>query len=332
MSERRTEAVRFLGKGGSEVISLGETSVRDPGHGEVVVEVVAAGVNRADVLQRRGLYPAPPGSPADVPGLELAGRVVERGAGAKAFELGAPVMAIVGGGAMARQITLHERELLHVPHGVDLVTAAGIPEAFLTAWDALLAVGLTAGESVLVHAAASGVGTAATQLVGVFGGRPLATTRSAHKLTRVLEHGVAPADALVVEEGRFAARVLELTDGGAQVILDCVGGAYLEENLRALAPRGRMILIGTLGGGSAPLPIGSFLGKRARLFGSVMRSRPLEEKMALAQRANRELVPLFCAPAKLRPVIDRVLPMSECAVAHAALEANETIGKIVLVW
>lgn len=332
MSERRTEAVRFVGKGGCEVISLGETSVRPPGYGEVVVEVVAAGLNRADVLQRRGLYPAPPGSPAEVPGLELAGRVVERGPAATAFALGAPVMAIVGGGAMARQVTLHERELLRVPEEIDLVTAAGIPEVFLTAWDALLTAGLTAGESVLVHAAGSGVGTAATQLVRAFGGRPLATTRSAAKLGRILEHGVDAADALVVEDGRFSARVLEQTGRGVDVILDCVGGAYLEENLRALAPRGRMVMIGTLGGGAASLPIGSFLSKRATLFGSVMRSRPLEEKMALAQRANRELVPMFGAPARLRPVIDRVLKMSECARAHEALEANETVGKIVLAW
>lgn len=332
MSERRTEAVRFLGKGGSEVIALGETSVRAPGHGEVVVEVVAAGLNRADLLQRRGLYPAPPGAPADVPGLELAGRVVERGPGAEAYALGAPVMAIVGGGAMARQVTLHERELLHVPEGIELVVAAGIPEVFLTAWDALLAAGLTAGETVLVHAAGSGVGTAATQLVRAFGGRPLATTRSAHKLARILEHGVAADDALVVDDGRFAARVLERTGGGAAVILDCVGGSYLEENVRALAPRGRMVMIGTLGGGAAALPIGVFLSKRARLVGSVMRSRPLEEKMALAQRANRQLVPMFGAPAKLRPVIDRVMKMSECAAAHEVLESNETVGKIVLAW
>jgi putative PIG3 family NAD(P)H quinone oxidoreductase len=332
MSERRTEAICFLGKGGSEVIALGETSVRSPGHGEVVVEVVAAGLNRADLLQRRGLYPAPPGAPADVPGLELSGRVVERGPAASAFAVGAPVMAIVGGGAMARQVTLHERELLLVPEGLELVTAAGIPEVFLTAWDALLAAGLTAGETVLVHAAGSGVGTAATQLVRAFGGRPLATTRSARKLERILEHGVAAGDALVVSDGRFATGVLERTSGGADVILDCVGGAYLEENLRALAPRGRMVMIGTLGGGAAPLPIGIFLSKRAKLVGSVMRSRPLEEKMALAQRANRELVPMFRSPARLVPVIDRVMKMSECAAAHEALEANETVGKIVLAW
>lgn len=329
-----TRAVRFRGAGGPEVIELGETSVRAPGHGEVTVEVVAAGLNRADLLQRRGVYPAPPGSPPDVPGLELAGRVVARGPDAAAFDLGAPVMAIVGGGAMAGRVTLHERELLAVPAGIDLVAAAAIPEVFLTAWDALSRAELRGGETVLIHAAASGVGTAAIQLARALGARPLATTRSAAKVERVVEQGIAGEDVIVAGDGKFSAAVLARAPRGADVILDCVGGAYLEENLRSLAPGGRMVMIGTMGGGAGQLPIGLLLSKRATVIGSVMRSRPLEEKIALAQRASRQLLPLFGSGGAggLRPVVDRVMPMAECAAAHQVMEANETVGKIVLAW
>lgn len=337
----RTPAIRFRGAGGPEVIELGEAEVRPPGHGEVTVEVVAAGLNRADLLQRRGLYPAPAGSPPDVPGLELSGRVVARGPSATLFAEGAPVMAIVGGGAMVGRLTLHERELLPVPDGLDLVAAAAIPEVFLTAWDALAQARLRAGETVLIHAAASGVGTAAIQLARAMGARPLATTRSAAKVARVVEQGIAAEDVLVTLDGKFAAPALARAGRGADVVLDCVGGAYLEENLRAMAPGGRMVMIGTMGGGAGPLPIALLLGKRATVIGSVMRSRPLEEKIALAQRAGRQLVPLFTAPMGgsggggrplLAPVVDRVMPMAECAAAHRAMEANETVGKIVLSW
>jgi NADPH:quinone reductase len=328
----RKPAIRFRGAGGVEVIEISDAEVRSPGVGEVTVEVVAAGLNRADLLQRRGLYPAPPGAPSEVPGLEFSGRIVAHGPGANAYPLGAAVMAIVSGGAMAGQVTLHERELLAVPDGIDLVAAAAIPEVFLTAWDALSRVGLRAGESVLIHAAASGVGTAAIQLARIWGARAIATTRSAAKIARVVEHGIAKDDVLVVDDSRFATRVAERTGIGVDVILDCVGGGYLEENLRALAPGGRMIMIGTLGGALGSLPIGMLLGKRATIVGTVMRSRPLEEKMSLAQRASREILPLFSRPNGLRPVLDRVMPMRECAAAHQVMEANETVGKIVLTW
>lgn len=338
-ASQTTRAVRFRGAGGVEIIELGETSVRPPGHGEVTVEVVAAGLNRADLLQRRGLYPAPPGAPPDIPGLELAGRVVAHGPGATAFEQNAPVMAIVGGGAMVGRLTLHERELLPVPPGIDLVAAAAIPEAFLTAWDALTRAQLCGGETVLIHAAASGVGTAAIQLARALGARPLATTRTSAKVERVVEQGIAASDVIVVEGGKdggkdggkFAAEVYARAPRGADVILDCVGGAYLEENLRAMAPGARMVMIGTMGGGVGQLPIGMLLAKRAQVIGTVMRSRPLEEKIALAQRAGRQLSPLFAAGA-LRAVVDRVMPMQDCAAAHQVMEANETVGKLVLAW
>ena len=329
----KVEAVRFLGAGGPEVIAMGELEIREPGHGEVQVEIVAAGVNRADILQRRGAYPAPAGAPPDVPGLELSGHVVARGPGATLFDVGAAVMAIVAGGAMARRITLHERELMPVPRGIDVADAGAIPEAFLTAWDALvLQAALAEGETVLVHAAASGVGTAALQLARAIGARALATTRTAAKLPALAAHGLAADDGLVAEGGKFAAAVASRTGGaGAAVILDAIGAAYLEENLRALAVRGRLVLIGTMGGATGPAPIGMLLGKRATIIGTVLRARPIEEKIALARRATARLVPLF-ERGRLAPVIDAMLPMTACAEAHDRMERDQNVGKLVLRW
>ncbi len=329
----RVPAIRFRGAGGPEVIHLDEIDVRDPAPGEVQVEIAAAGLNRADVLQRRGLYPAPAGVSADVPGLEFAGRVVARGANATLFAEGAAVMAIVAGGAMARRITIHERELCPVPRGMALTAAAAIPEVFLTAWDALIEQAkLGAGEVVLIHAAASGVGTAALQLARAVGARSLGTTRTNAKLPALVSHGLGDGDGLVVGDGRFAAAVQERT-GGANVILDCVGATYFDENLRALAPRGRLVLLGTLGGGGGggPVPIGMMLGKRATVFGTVMRARPIEEKIALARLATTRLVPMF-ERGLLTPVVDRIIPMAACADAHACMERDQNVGKIVLSW
>jgi putative PIG3 family NAD(P)H quinone oxidoreductase len=330
----KVECLRYRGAGGVEVIEPGEVEVRDPGAGEVQVEIVAAGLNRADIHQRRGMYPAPAGAPPDVPGLEFAGRVVSRGDGAKLWNEGDAVMAIVGGGAMARRITLHERELMPVPIGMALEDAASIPEVFLTAWDAMVRqADLRAGETVLVHTAASGVGTAAIQIARAVGARPIGTSRSAGKLEAVKPLGLADRDALVIADPPlFAAEVSNLTGGrGASVVIDTVGGSFFEENIRAASVRGRIVLLGTLGGGSAKAPIGMMLGKRVTVIGSVMRARALEEKCALAREAAAALVPLF-ERGLVKPVIDRVLPMRQLADAHAAMEADANVGKIVLRW
>jgi len=330
----RVEAITYVGAGGVDVIRVGETEVRDPGFGEIQVEVVAAGLNRADVLQRRGMYPAPAGVVADVPGLELAGRVVAHGPGATLWPEGAEVMAIVPGGAMARRITLHEREAMPVPRGISMTDAAAIPEAFLTAWDAFTRAGLAAGETVVIHAAASGVGTAAVQLARAAGARPIATSRTRGKIDRLLglELGVAGGDAIVVAGNRFATEIQARTSGrGAEVVLDCVGAAYLEENLIALAVCGRMVLIGTLGGATGPAALGLLLRKRLTMIGTVMRARPLEQKIEIARAATIAVVPLFERGA-LRPVIDTVLPMREAAAAHLRMEADDTLGKLVLAW
>jgi NADPH:quinone reductase len=333
MKMTEVEAMVFRGAGGVEVIAVGTTSIREPGEGEVVVEIVAAGLNRADILQRKGMYPAPPGAPANVPGLEFAGTVASCGNAAKRWAVGAPVMGIVAGGAMARRIVVHERELMPVPAGMALTDAAAIPEVFLTAWDAFTQAHLVAGEIALIHAAASGVGTAALQLCRAMGVRALATTRSADKLAALAQFGVAPGDGIVVVDNGFAAAVQARVGavGGANMILDCVGAAYFEENLRALAPRGRMVMLGTMGGAVGPAPFGMLLGKRATVIGTVMRARPLEEKIAIAQAASARLVPMF-ERGQLTPVIDTSLPMHECGRAHQLMEANGNIGKIVVVW
>ena len=323
----------FRDAGGADVIDEGSIDVREPGVGEIQVEIVAAGLNRADVMQRRGLYPAPPGSPANVPGMEFSGRVVACGAGATMWKIGDQVMAIVGGGAMAKRITLHEREAMAIPHGVSLVDAAAIPEVFLTAWDAFAQARLGAGDTVLIHAAASGVGTAAVQIARALGARPIATGRNPAKLARLIELGVAASDLIEVRDAKFAADVATRTNGrGADVILDCIGGSYLDENLRAIALRGRMVMLGGLGGGSnTPAPVGLLLGKRATVIGTMMRSRPLEEKIAMARSAAHALLPLF-ANGQLRPVIDTTLPMRQLADAHARMEKDENVGKILLTW
>jgi len=312
-------------------LRIEELAVRDPGPGEILVAVAAAGLNRADVLQRKGLYPAPPGAPSDVPGLEYAGTVEAVGDGVLSHRAGDRVMGIVGGGAMATHVVVHEREAIPVPDDLTLEEAAAIPEVFFTAYDALFVqAGLRPFESVLIHAVGSGVGTAALQLARHAGCRVLGTSRTADKLTRAGAFGLAPEEAIEVIDGRFAARVRERC-GGADVILDTVGAAYAAENLAALRTKGRVVVVGLLGGAEGKVPLGLLLQKRATLVGTVLRSRPLEEKALLAQRFAREASPLFTARA-LRPVVDAVLPMAEIAEAHRRLESNATFGKIVLAW
>lgn len=327
-------AVRIKSPGGPEVLSIERVSVDPPGPGQLLIEVVAAGLNRADLLQRRGLYPAPKGAPKDIPGLEYAGHVAAVGDGVHAFAPGDEVMGITAGGAMATHLVVHEREAIRVPKGLALTHAAAVPEAFLTAYDALFEqAALRVGESVLVHAVASGVGTAALQLARLAGARPIGTSRTEDKLDRCAELGLADCVLVDRQAPGFAARVRELTeDRGVDVVLDLVGGAYLAENLDALALRGRMVVVGLLGGPTAELSLAKLLQKRVRIFGTVLRSRPLEEKAALAQRFARDVVPHLGPGGALSPVVDAVLPMTEIQAAHARMERNETFGKIVLTW
>ncbi len=324
-------AVKIAGKGDVSVLSIGTLPVRDAGPGEVRVKVAAAGLNRADVLQRKGAYPAPPGVPQDVPGLEYAGVVEQVGEGVLELEVGDAVMGIVAGGSMATHLVVHAREALRVPKDMPLTEAAAIPEVFLTAYDAVFAQArLAMGQLLLVHAVGSGVGTAALQLGLVAGAEVVGTTRSEDKLERCRSLGLTRG--VVARDKSFAAAFTQETSGRlADVVLDTVGAGYLGDNLRVLAQRGRIVTIGLLAGATGELPLGLLLAKRGTLIGSVLRSRPLEEKAALAQAVSREVLPLF-ASGRLRPVIDTILPMQEIRAAHQRLEQNESFGKIVLAW
>ncbi len=315
--------------GGPEVLKLERVPLPMPGRGQVRVRVAASGVNRADLLQRRGSYPAPPGWPADIPGLEYVGVVDALGEGAEA-EVGQRVMGIVGGGGYAEAVVVHARELVPVPEGMSLADAGAVPEVFMTAFDALfLQLRLVLGESVLIHAVGSGVGTAALQLAVAAGARVIGTSRTAAKLTRAAELGLERG---IVAEGEWAPRVLELTGGrGVDVILDLVGGPYLAGNQKVLATGGRMIVVGVTGGPKAEIDFRTLMAKRASITGTVLRARPLEEKIALARAFADRVVPLL-ANRRLRPVTDAVYRPEQVADAHRRLEASDTFGKLVLLW
>lgn len=322
-------AVRIRGTGGLECLEVGDAEFRSPGPGEVLVAIAAAGLNRADILQRRGFYPAPPGAPADIPGLEFAGTVVACGAGVR-WEAGARVMGIIAGGAMATHVLVHERELMEVPDGMELVQAAAIPQVFLTAFDALEQGGAAFGDCVLVHAVGSGVGGAAIQLASAMGAVVVGTSRTRDKLERASEFGLAHR--ILVTDQRFASQLLERTGGrGADVIIDTVGAAYLEENIRSLAQRGRVIGVGLLGGATGSMSLALLLAKRAQLIGTVLRSRALEEKIELTQRFARRVLPGFSTGA-FSPVVAASFPVDDIRDAHALLESNATFGKIVVTF
>lgn len=320
-------AVVLRDKGGPEV--LGVEEVPDPvaGPEEVLVDVVATALNRADLLQRRGLYPGPP-MEHEIPGMEFAGRVAGVGDRVTAWSVGDPVMGIVGGGGYAERLVIHERQALPVPASVPLDDAAAIPEVFLTAFDALVVQGgLTSGRWALVHAGASGVGTAAIQIGRALGARTIVTT-SAGKVAACRQLG---ADVVVdygAEDFLDAAR-RATGRRGVDVVLDVVGGEYTERNLDALATKGRIIQVGVMGEGAAKVPLGKLLAKRAAIVGTVLRARPLEEKAALSQQVAAELLPRF-DDGSLRPVIDSRYPLERIADAHRYMETNANVGKIVI--
>jgi NADPH:quinone reductase len=320
-------AVVLRSYGGPEVLGLEEIPDPRPGPEEVVVQVVATALNRADLLQRQGRYPGPPMA-HEVPGLEHAGRVLAVGERVTRWAPGDAVMGIVGGGSYAEQLAVHERQVVAVPAGVALADAAAIPEVFLTAWDALVVQGgLTSGRWALVHAGASGVGTAAIQLAKAVGGF-VAVTCSAGKVEACRALG---AD-LVVDYGSqdFVSEVHAATGGrGADVILDVIGGEYVGRNLDAVAVQGRIVQVGVMGAPTATVDVFKLLPNRVHWIGTVLRSRPLEEKIVVTQRFEREVLPLF-ANGALRPVIDRRYPLAEVAAAQTYLATNASVGKVLL--
>jgi len=327
------KAVLFGGKGGPEVIQYADTADPAPARGEVLVRVRAAALNRADLLQRRGLYPPPPGTREDVPGLELAGEVVRVGEGVVAWKPGDRVMAIAAGEAQAELAVVHERMLLRVPDGMSLEDAGAIPEAGVTSHDALFTLGgLRPGWTVLVHAVGSGVSTAAVQIAKAAGATVIGTSRTPDKLERAralgLDHGLLVAK----EEPRFADEVRKLTGKrGCPVVLDFVGAPYAAENLAALAPGGRIVVIGTMGGAKPTLDLSVLMRTRGTIVGTVLRPRPLEEKIAAIQAFAKDVLPLVAA-GKVKPVVDAVLPAARVREAHERMEKNESFGKLVLAF
>ncbi|MBM4380922.1 MAG: NAD(P)H-quinone oxidoreductase [Deltaproteobacteria bacterium] len=324
------KALRLHGFTGPSALRWEEVAAPVPAASEVRVRVRATALNRADLLQTLGRYPAPPGATPDIPGLEYAGEVLEVGERVTRVKPGDRVMGLVGGGAFAEQLCVSEREVLPVPEGMSFTDAAALPEAFLTAWDALvLQGGLRAGETVLVHAAGSGVGAAAVQVAVAAGARVVGTSRTADKLSRLAAFGLH-AGVLTGEGQDAAADVLAATRGrGVDLVLDLVGGSAVSLSLKVLAPRGRLLLVGLLDGAAPQVDLGLVLRKRLQLTGTVMRSRSPEEKATLAAQAERMLLPLFASGA-LRPAVDVVLPLPRAAEGFARMAANGTFGKIVL--
>ena len=307
-------AVTFLGAGGPEVMSVGERPDPVPRASEVLVRATHAALNPADVVQRAGNYPAPPGSPADIPGLEVAGTVIACGEAVTSWRAGDRVFGLVGGGGLSDTVAVHERHLARIPDNLTDREAAAVPEAFITAHDAVFTrAALALGETLLVNGASGGVGTAAVQLGVTAGARVLANSRT-------------HSDALV----DLGAEPCPLSEArGVDVVLELVGGTNVPASLEELAVRGRIIVVGTGAGADAELSLRALMGRRASLMGTVLRARPMEEKAAAVQAFARSVVPQL-ASGRARPVIDRVFPIAEAEAALDHLAAPGKLGKVLL--
>ncbi|MDX1396155.1 MAG: NAD(P)H-quinone oxidoreductase [Gemmatimonadota bacterium] len=336
------KAIRIREPGGPEVLETIELPEPVPRPGEALIRVRAAGVNRADLLQRAGRYPPPPDVPADIPGLEFAGEVVELGPPAgrpgeadarSAVIAGSPVMGIVGGGGYAEYLTAPVEHLMPVPRSLDMMEAGGVPEVFLTAFDALFTRGrLDAGERVLIHSAGGGVGSAALQLARAAGAAGVAGTASAEKLGRLAEIGLSPDLGVDYETEDFAMAVDGWTGGrGVDVILDTIGASYWRANVASLAELGRLVIVGVMGGSTTEVDLRALMTRRATVVGTVLRARSIAEKADVTRDFARRFLECLEAPEPaLRPVIDRVLPLEEARMAHELMAANRTFGKLVL--
>ena len=327
------QAVVITRPGGVDVLEVREIpDPPEPVADHVLVRVFASALNRADVLQRMGHYPAPPGSPRDIPGLEFAGEVAQVGPEVTQWRSGDRVFGICGGGAYSEFVTVPANHLAAIPKNLSWVEAAAVPEVFITAHDALFTQArLQPGETVLVHAAGSGVGTAALQLIRSAGARSFGTSRSADKLERAVEFGLDESSVVKDDPRSIVEKVKEWTSGvGIDVFLDLVGAAYFEASLKSMAYRGRMILVGTTSGSKATLDYGLVMLKRLTVKGTVLRARSLEEKATATRLFAKHVVPLLASGA-VRPVIDCMYRLDEVRQAHERMESNESFGKIVLV-
>jgi NADPH:quinone reductase len=326
-SKHTMRAVIITRPGGREVLEIQNVETPEPIGEQVRVRVHAAGLNRADLGQRAGNYPAPPGVPANIPGLEFAGVVDATGPLARIWKPGQRVMGIIGGGGQAEYLVIHEGLLVEIPENLDFIQAAAVPEVFMTAHDALFTqVGLQMGERVLIHAAGSGVGTAAIQLAHAVGATVYGTARTADKLERAKPLGLDVG----LSTQNFAEEVKELTAGaGVHVVLDFIGAPYMEQNLAALAPWGRLIFLATLGGMQANVNLGMVMAKRLQIRGCMLRSRTLEEKMTVTRLFATQVVPLL-QRSQIRPIVEQAYPLQEIAEAHRAMEENKNFGKLIL--
>ena len=321
------KAVVITQPGGPEVLAIQDVETPEPVGDYVRVRVHASGVNRADLLQRAGGYPAPPGSPSNIPGMEFAGEVDMVGPQVRTWKPGQRVMGLAGGGAQAEYILSHEGLLVEIPEKLNFEQAAGIPEVFMTAHDALFTQGnLQMGESVLIHAAGSGVGTAAIQLAHATGAITIGTSRTASKLEQAkplgLDYGIS--------DKNFAAEVKRLTNGaGVHMVLDFIGATYLEQNLESLTNWGRIVILATMGGIEGKLDIRQVMSKRASVRGCTLRTRTLEEKLAVTRRFATGVLPLL-ANGTVKPIIEQVYPMAEIGAAHTAMGDNKNFGKLII--
>lgn len=322
-------AIVAVGSGGPEVLQLMQRDDPQPGPGEVRVKVMACGVNPADILQRKGHYPAPVGYSHDILGLEFAGCVDQVGPNTSGFLIGERVFGLTGGGAYADYVVVPALTLSKIPDCLDFTEAAGVPEAFITAYDAIVTQGcLKKGETLLVNGVAGGVGTAALQIAKAIGAITIGTSRSEAKLKRAkdygLDYGVVPIN------GVFSRKVLDIFSGyGPQVILELVGGSYVKDDIEVAAQCGRILLVGLPAGHKLDIDLGQLLSKRLLLRGTTLRARPIDEKIQVAKSFAENVLPLI-SKRMLRPVIDKVIPLSEAASAHRYLESNQSFGKVVL--
>jgi NADPH:quinone reductase len=331
MPTQKMKAAWIARFGGPEVLEIREVERPEVAGEQVLVRVRASGLNRADLLQRQGKYPPPPGYPVEIPGIEFAGEVAEIGRGVTLWKPGQRVFGLLGGAAHAEYIATHERLLAEVPANLDWTQAAAIPEVFITAQDALWKqAALRPGETVLINAVGSGVGLAAVQLARALQAVPYGTSRTWDKIKQAedyrLEAGVMVRDSF----DELVSMAQEWTGGkGIDVFLDLVGGAYPKACQKLMAVKGRMVLVGTVAGGNYELESRYVMGKRLQIRGTVLRARPLEEKIEVTQGFAREIVPLL-ASGVLEPVIDSTFKLQDIAKAHARLESNETVGKVVV--
>lgn len=317
--------------GGPEVLEVREAGKPVFNSEQVLVRVRASALNRADLLQRQGKYPPPPGFSAEIPGMEFAGEVAEVGSAVRRWKPGQRVFGLIGGGAQAEYLVTSEHLLAEVPANLSFQEAAAVPEVFITAHDALWTqAGLRPGESVLIHAVGSGVGLAAVQICRAIQATPYGTSRTAGKIEKALPLGLA--DGLAVRDNfeEMIAAAQKWTAGkGIDVVLDLVGGPYVKACQSLMGDKGRMVLVGTVAGGSYELEARHMLSKRLKVWGTVLRARPLEEKIEVTRKFAAEVVPLL-ARGVLRPNIDSIFTMNEIGRAHARLESNETFGKVVV--